>query len=305
MCMCWFWVLSSCILRSCLSVKRLLTGDSQVLSRMRQQDIDDQVALSGLWQEWQRSSSPGAPRLRLDYEGRLFAVLPPWAARFHEVWRLQPAAGGLLQMRHSGATPALAHFAGLRLPPLDGAFALNPCQLFLARLYDALLARWPAHVGALANRGTVLRSLGRIDEARRAYRLEPGDCSPPVMPWATRQVQLVLKAGGEPVPYTLVDYLALPQPRTSHLEAALESLIPGHRHHLNPSRLASPEEREAFIKEQLAKVEPIEPSTVHSIDWWCGKISEEGVGLRMDKSLTMRRTVSACRERGRSRRAGG
>ena len=67
----------------------------------------------------------------------------------------------------------------------------------------------------------------------------------------------------------------------------------------------SPEEREAFIKEQLANVEPIEPSTVHSIDWWCGKISEEGVGLRMDKSLTMRRTVSACRERGRSRRAGG
>ena len=73
--------------------------------------------------------------------------------------------------------------------------------------------------------------------------------------------------------------------------------VPGHGHELNPSRLASPEEREAFIKEQLAKVEPIEPSTVHSIDWWCGKISEEGVGLRMDKSLTMRRTVSAGRER--------
>ena len=32
-------------------------------------------------------------------------------------------------------------------------------------------------------------------------------------------------------------------------------------------------------------------------DWWCGKISEEGVGLRMDKSLPMRRTVSARRER--------
>ena len=137
------------------------------------------------------------------------------------------------------------------------------------------------------------------DEARRAYRLEPGDCSPPCMPWATRQVRVVRHAGAgfEAQDYTLVDYLALPQPRTSHLEAALESLIPGHGHHLNPSRLASPEEREAFIKEQLAKVEPIEPSTVHSIDWWCGKISEEGVGLRMDKSLTMRRTVSAGRER--------
>ena len=137
------------------------------------------------------------------------------------------------------------------------------------------------------------------DEARRAYRLEPADCSPPCTPWATRQVRVVRHAGAglEAQDYTLVDYLALPQPRTSHLEAALESLIPGHGHHLNPSRLASPEEREAFIKEQLANVEPIEPSTVHSIDWWCGKISEEGVGLRMDKSLPMRRTVSARRER--------
>ena len=116
----------------------------------------------------------------------------------------------------------------------------------------------------------------------------------------------VLQGPGRPVPhagagfeaqdYTRVAYLALPQPRTSHLEAALESVVPGHGHELSPSRLASPEEREAFIKEQLAKVEPIE-GTVHSIDWWCGKISEEGVGLRMDKSLTMRRTVSAGRER--------
>ena len=137
------------------------------------------------------------------------------------------------------------------------------------------------------------------DEARRAYRLEPADCSPPCTPWATRQVRVVRHAGAglEAQDYTLVDYLALPQPRTSHLEAALQSLVPGHGHHLNPSRLASPEEREAFIKAQLTKVEPIEPSTVHSIDWWCGKISEEGVGLRMDKSLTMRRTVSAGRER--------
>jgi len=136
------------------------------------------------------------------------------------------------------------------------------------------------------------------DEARRAYRLEPADCSPPCTPWATRQVRVVRHAGAglEAQDYTLVDYLALPQPRTSHLEPALQSLVPGHGHHLNPSRLASPEEREAFIKEQLAKVEPIE-GKVHSIDWWCGKISEEGVGLRMDKSLPMRRTVSARRER--------
>ena len=98
------------------------------------------------------------------------------------------------------------------------------------------------------------------DEARRAYRLEPADCSPPCMPWATRQVRVVRHAGAglEAQDYTLVDYLALPQPRTSHLEAALQSLVPGHGHHLNPLAPRPPEEREAFIKEQLAKVEPIE-----------------------------------------------
>ena len=33
------------------------------------------------------------------------------------------------------------------------------------------------------------------DEARRAYRLEPADCSPPGVPWATRQVRGVRRAG--------------------------------------------------------------------------------------------------------------
>ena len=118
------------------------------------------------------------------------------------------------------------------------------------------------------------------DEARRAYRLEPADCSPPCTPWATRQVQLVLKAGGEPVPYTLVDYLSLPQPRTSHPEAALRRLVPGHGHNFNPSKLQSAEERRQFIKGVMAKIADVDANEVASIDWWCGKISDAGKELR-------------------------
>ena len=114
----------------------------------------------------------------------------------------------------------------------------------------------------------------------RRYVFEPKECVPPVMPWATRQVQLVLKAGGEPVPYTLVDYLSLPQPRTSHPEAALRRLVPGHGHDFNPSKLQSAEERQQFIKGVMAKIVDVDANEVASIDWWCGKISGAGKELR-------------------------
>ena len=114
----------------------------------------------------------------------------------------------------------------------------------------------------------------------RRYVFEPKECVPPVMPWATRQVQLVLKVGGEPVPYTLVDYLSLPQPRTSHPEAALRRLVPGHGHNFNPSKLQSAEERQQFIKGVMAKIVDVDANEVASIDWWCGKISGAGKELR-------------------------
>jgi len=125
------------------------------------------------------------------------------------------------------------------------------------------------------------------DEATRRYCIEPRYCSPPCMPWATRQVRVLNTSGGTD-DYTIVNYLALPQPRSSYPEAALQQLIKGHGHKLDPSRLDTPEERAAFMKEQIAKVEPVDPETVERIDWWCGKISGDGVLLRTSNNHTQR-----------------
>jgi len=115
-----------------------------------------------------------------------------------------------------------------------------------------------------------------------------------------RQVRVVMKgavAADRIVrDFTLVEYLSLPQPRTSHPEAALARLIAGHGHSLDPSRHAtedSPEGRHAFIKQLIASCEEpanaIDIHHVHSIDWWCGKISDAGTQLRTDNNRTNRR----------------
>ena len=150
------------------------------------------------------------------------------------------------------------------------------------------------------------------DDDRRCYRIEPEECSPPRMPWATRQVRTPLlwaEAGahilrppkliialGRQVrvvykgaveadrvvkDFTLVDYLSLPQPRTTNTEQALAQLVAGHGHKLDFSRL-EPGERMAKIDEwkEKCKETPVDPSEVRSIDWWCDKISKEGRELR-------------------------
>ena len=132
------------------------------------------------------------------------------------------------------------------------------------------------------------------DEKKRRYRLEPTECSPPRMPWATRQIRLVMRPEGMAaaptlVPYTLVDYLTLPQPRTSHPEAVLKQLIPGHGHRLDPREANNPEERARFIDDVMAKIVDVDQDEVRSIDWWCGKISDDGAGLRIRSNRTNRR----------------
>lgn len=130
------------------------------------------------------------------------------------------------------------------------------------------------------------------DSASRSYYIEPKDCSPPCMPWATRQVRLLRTTSDEMEDWTLVNYLALPQPRTSHaIEALREHLIRGHGHRLDPSKLDTAKEREAFMKETIAKVEAVDVQSVEWIDWWCGRVSEEGVGLRTDNNRTNRNAM--------------
>ena len=84
--------------------------------------------------------------------------------------------------------------------------------------------------------------------------------------------------------FTLVDYLSLPQPRTTHAEQALKQLVAKHGHKLDFSRL-EPDARMKAIDEwhEKCKETPVDPSEVRSIDWWCDKISEEGRELRENK----------------------
>ena len=150
------------------------------------------------------------------------------------------------------------------------------------------------------------------DDERRCYRIAPEQCSPPRMPWATRQVRTPLlgaEAGAHKLrppkliialgrqvrvvykgaveadrvvkDFTLVDYLSLPQPRTTHTEQALAQLVEGHGHKLDFSRL-EPDARMKAIDEwnEKCKETPVDPSEVRSIDWWCDKISKEGRELR-------------------------
>ena len=78
---------------------------------------------------------------------------------------------------------------------------------------------------------------------------------------------------------------AWPQPRTSHPAAALKQLIPGHGHKLDPSGQESYEERAAFIDEVLSRRVHVPKGQVQSIDWWCGRISEEGRRQRTDLQM--------------------
>ena len=134
-------------------------------------------------------------------------------------------------------------------------------------------------------------------DATRSYALEPSECSPPRMPWATRQIYLVVRGrdgGLERQPYTLVDYLSLPQPRSSNPDAALKQLIRGHGHPLDPCRCeerASIDGRARFIDSVMARVETAERGHFESVDWWCGRISEQGKKLRTDNEAIRRRSA--------------
>ena len=134
-------------------------------------------------------------------------------------------------------------------------------------------------------------------DATCSYALEPSECSPPRMPWATRQIYLVVRGRDgslERQPYTLVDYLSLPQPRSSNPDAALKQLIRGHGHPLDPCRCeerASIDGRARFIDSVMARVETVERGHFESVDWWCGRISEQGKKLRTDNEAIRRRSA--------------
>ena len=120
----------------------------------------------------------------------------------------------------------------------------------------------------------------------RVYDLAPDECHPPRLPWASRRVRIVRRGDDEAAeaaegecgtcvgePFTIVDYLAIPPPRTSHTAEALERAIPGHAN-LDPNRVPGAPEK------ALASVQPLAPESVAYIDWWSGKVSLAGLNMR-------------------------
>jgi len=109
----------------------------EVLHYMRQYRVDDQTAVVHTW--FRRSAA-----LTLDYESAIFGVLPQSCAQFQQLWVQEETASGatVVRSKASGKSPAVWHFAGMRLADpgfFDAAdFLINPCQNFLAGLYDGL-----------------------------------------------------------------------------------------------------------------------------------------------------------------------
>lgn len=119
---------------------------------------------------------------------------------------------------------------------------------------------------------------------RRVYEFNIEECLPPIRPWATRQIQ-VHKKDGAVQDITLIDYLSIPAPCTSNPEAALQNCLLGHGHQLDAARQAGnsdPEARIKWVDSVKARGVRIDVSKVATIDWWCGKISDEGRRLRAD-----------------------
>ena len=118
----------------------------------------------------------------------------------------------------------------------------------------------------------------------RTYELCTPECAPPMLPWATRQVRAIHR-DGRSEDLTLVNYLALPIPHTSSPAVALAHAIAGHGHKLDAVRESEGDGASArlrFVDAVLAKRQVLSAEEVASIDWWCGKISGEGRGLRYD-----------------------
>eukprot|EP00928_Gymnodinium_smaydae_P066202 TRINITY_DN49247_c0_g1_i1.p1 TRINITY_DN49247_c0_g1~~TRINITY_DN49247_c0_g1_i1.p1 ORF type:complete len:424 (+),score=39.77 TRINITY_DN49247_c0_g1_i1:76-1347(+) len=73
-------------------------------------------------------------------------------------------------------------------------------------------------------------------------------------------------------PYTVIDYISIPQPRTSNIEEVLPRLIPGH----NVAEGMPPEE----LMRRAQEADPIDMDDVDFVDWWGPGLSHCGKMLR-------------------------
>ena len=135
----------------------------------------------------------------------------------------------------------------------------------------------PQTIDAVYNPGNCDMWVLRKRPGTRRYEIAPPECSPPRMPWATRRINVYAtpesvpsppepesvplgtapqpRGVAPPEPYTIVDYLALPQPRTSQGPMTLaRHLIKGHDHQLDPNTLPPPVADE--LAERIVEPEP-------------------------------------------------
>ena len=132
----------------------------------------------------------------------------------------------------------------------------------------------------------------------RQYDLCTEECHPPRMPFASRPVQIVRndancvprvrwpgdKDGGIKFiaeKFTIVDYLSIKPPRTSHVKEALAKALQGHQN-LDPSRKTGKEA--VMVKtralEKVAEEGPPTENDIWYIDWWNDKVGFEGIKQR-------------------------
>lgn len=85
----------------------------------------------------------GRARWTIDYDARIIAVMPPDADLFEAEWNYVEVNNDGAPLRRrvvpfsSSSSPAIVHFAGVRYLD-DPLQTFNPCQLFLADLYNRL-----------------------------------------------------------------------------------------------------------------------------------------------------------------------
>uniref|UniRef100_A0A7S4PRV3 Uncharacterized protein n=1 Tax=Alexandrium monilatum TaxID=311494 RepID=A0A7S4PRV3_9DINO len=180
-------------------------------------------------------------------------------------------------------------------------------RLLLMRIFD-----WSVETfETVFNIGNCNHLTLRKNMTNLSFELNPEECFPPRLPWASREVRLVFKAlkaseeteeklrrlqqlcelhsvgdladtmgldraidelEGQRLlersrPYTIVDYLAVPRPRTAQTLEVLARVVPGHGLRGSPEELVS-------------RVEPVSVEELEFIDWWGDRVGYRGKMLR-------------------------
>eukprot|EP00466_Bigelowiella_natans_P008758 jgi/Bigna1/77444/fgenesh1_pg.48_\ len=102
----------------------------KILRVMKRKDIDDQAALVECWLK-------DESLIKLDYEGHIFATIPPFLGEFWQSWNAEERG---ITHKTSRQAPCTAHFAGMRLQHTEKNKDNwnNPCQMFLYSMYQQI-----------------------------------------------------------------------------------------------------------------------------------------------------------------------